>query len=216
MRGRADMNLLRRLSLLGGAVVLAFGTVTVASAQAFVEGEHYTSISAPPPVQTAKGKIEVREFFWYGCPHCYTLEPHIHNWRKPDAVEFIKTPALLGKNWVDHAYTYYALQALGRLEELHLVLFDALHSKNRRLFTIEQVGKFLEDHGIERKTFEAAAKSFAVDTQVKRAERLGKAYKISSVPTFVINGKYITSPNMAGGYEQFFKVVDYLIEKERR
>lgn len=201
-----------RLLLLCAAAALVFATA--AQAQSFVEGRHYTAVPRPAPVQVAEGKVEVREFFWYGCPHCYTLEPYIHNWKKPAAVEFVTTPAVLGKNWVDHAYAYYALKALGRLEELHPVLFDAVHAKKRRVYSINEMAAFFSGYGIEPGKFKETAKSFLVESQVKRAERLGRTYGISGVPSFVVNGKYVTSPGMAGSYENFFKIVDFLVAKE--
>lgn len=195
------------------AAALVF-TATAAQGQQFEEGRHYKLLPRPAEVQVPEGKVEVREFFWYGCPHCYTLEPHIAKWKKPAAVEFVTTPALLGKNWVPHAYAYYALKALGRLEELHSALFDAVHARKRRVYSLKQIAAFLEEHGIEREKFEKTVKSFVVETQVKSAERLGRTYAISGVPTFVVNGKYVTSPSMTGDYDTFFRVIDYLVAKE--
>ncbi len=196
------------------AAALALGIAASASAQSFTEGEQYLRVPAAASVQVPEGKVEVREFFWYGCPHCYTLEPYIRKWDKPAAVEFVTTPALLGKNWVAHAYAYYALKGLRRLEDLHSVLFEAIHEKKMRLATAGQIAKFLKSYEIDEDKFREAFESFAVDAQVKQAERLGKTYGISSVPAFVINGKYVTAPSMVGSYETFFKVVDYLVAKE--
>lgn len=207
----------RRIFLFCAATLLAFGAAAVqVQAQTFSEGRHYTAVPRPVQVQVPEGKVEVREFFWYGCPHCYTLEPHIKSWKKPAAVEFVTTPALLGKTWVDHAYAYYTLKALGRLEELHSVLFDAVHARKRRIYSLNEIAAFFSGYGIEPDKFKETAKSFLVETQVKRAERLGRTYGISGVPSFVINGKYITSPSMAGSYEDFFKIVDYLVAKESK
>lgn len=207
----------RRILLLCAATLLAFGAAAVqVQAQTFSEGRHYTAVPRPVPVQVPEGKVEVREFFWYGCPHCYTLEPYIKSWKKPAAVEFVTTPALLGKTWVDHAYAYYTLKALGRLEELHSVLFDALHAGKKRIYSLNEIARFFSEYDIEPDKFKETAESFLVKTQVKRAERLGKTYDISGVPSFVINGKYITSPRMAGSYEDFFKIVDYLVAKESK
>ena len=202
--------------MISWVVLLASGAVAVTSAQTFIEGKDYILLSGHSDVRLPKGKVEVREFFWYGCPHCYTIEPHIKNWNKPKAAELVMTPALLGKNWVAHAYTYYALKDLGKLEELHSVLFDAIHGERKRLYTAGQLAEFFEGHGIDKNKFKEAFESFSVSTQVKRAERLGKAYGISNVPTFVINGKYMTSLSMVGSHEKFFKVMDHLIAHESR
>ena len=199
------------------ALLLLVGTtVSVTAAQSFVEGTHYTRLADRAPARLPEGKVEVREFFWYGCPHCYTLEPYIQSWERPAAVEFVTTPAVLGKNWVAHAYAFYALKALGRLEDLHAPLFEAIHGERKRVFSAGQIEDFVAQQGVDREQFARAVESFSVDTQVKRAERLGKAYGVSGVPAFVINGKYMTSPTMAGSYQHFFKVVDHLIAKESR
>ena len=200
---------------MGVAVAFALSTLAGASEQPFVEGKDYQIIESALLMPAPKeGKVEVREFFWYGCPHCYALEPYVEKWERPDFVEFVMTPAILGKQWVDHAYAYYALKQLGKEEQLHKVLFDAIHEEKMRLFTISQIAGLLEGYGVKRETFEAAAKSFLVATEVKRADRLGKAYRISGVPAFVVNGKYITSPGMAGGSRKLFEVIDYLARKE--
>lgn len=205
----------QRLFSLCAATALAFGVAAVqVAAQTFSEGRHYTVVPNPVQVQVPKGKVEVREFFWYGCPHCYTLEPYINSWKKPAEVEFVKTPAMLGETWVDHAHAYYALKTLGRLEDLHSILFDALHVEKKRLHNLDQLAAFFSGNGVEPGKFKETAESFLVKTQVKRAERLGRTYGISGVPSFVINGKYVTSPSMAASYEHFFQIVDYLVAKE--
>ena len=204
----------RRLSA-SVAVALALATSAVVSEQPFVEGKDYRVIEATSLMPMPEGKVEVREFFWYGCPHCYALEPYVEKWEKPDVVEFIMTPAMLGEQWVDHAYAYYALKQLGKEKQLHKVLFDAIHEKEKRLFTISQIAGFMEGYGVKRETFEAAAKSFLVATEIKRADRLTKAYQISGVPAFVVNGKYVTSPSMTGSYQKLFEVIDYLVHKEQ-
>lgn len=201
--------------LLAAGGVIASVLATPAFAQTFVEGKHYRVVETPTLMSLPEDKIEVREFFWYGCSHCYALEPYIAQWEKPDFVEFVTTPAMLGERWVDHAYTYYALEELGREKELHGALFDAIHKERQRLFTVSQIAGFLEAYGIKRQRFEAAVKSFVVATRIKRADRLGRAYQISGVPVFVIDGRYVTSPGMTAGYREFFAVVDYLVEKAR-
>ncbi len=198
----------------GAAAALVLAASVAAAEQPVVEGRHYEVIEATELMPMPEGKVQIREFFWYGCPHCYSLEPYVEKWEKPDFVDFVMTPVMLGQQWVDHAYAFYALQQLGRGEDLHMVLFDALHKDGKRLFTISQIAGFLEGYGVKRDTFEAAAKSFLVATEVKRADRLSRLYQISGVPAFVVGGKYKTSPSMAGSYEKLFEVLDYLARKE--
>ena len=203
-------------SLIIAAMVCMTVVSTIVSAQPFVEGKHYRTVEtqgfmAPGP----EGKVEVREFFWYGCSHCYALEPYIAKWEKPDFVKFVLTPAVLGAHWVDHARTYYALQQLNQEQALHKVLFDAIHKGGKRLFTLGQIGGFVEGYGVKREDFEAATRSFLVGVEIKRADRLVKQYQIDGVPIFVIGGKYVTSPGMAGSYPTFFEIVNYLVNKAK-
>lgn len=202
------------IRILGISAVGCWLLASAAFADTFTEGIDYVLVSPPVKEDAGEDKVTVREFFWYGCPHCYTLEPHIENWDKPEHIEFVTMPAMLGKQWLSHGYAYYALEALGRLEELHPVLFDALHTKRQNLFTPEQLAKFFSGHGIPEETFLNALNSFTVDTKVKAAQNLGKKYNLRSVPTVVINGKYMTSPSMVG-YKRLFEVVEHLAELER-
>ena len=202
--------LTRFMYLSAGMLVMLAMTV---DADTFTAGKDYIAVSPPVVADTGKDKVIVKEFFWYGCPHCYTLEHHVNNWKKPESVEFSVVPAVLGQQWVAHAYTYYTLQALGRLDELHPILFDALHNKKKRLSTLNQLSDFFADHGIEEKKFKSVFNSFAVDTKVKASQNLAKKYDLKSVPIITINGKYITSPSMAG-YKRVFEVVNHLVDLE--
>ena len=179
-----------------------------------IEGTDYIRLPTPIAEDEGEGKVIVREFFWYGCPHCYILEPQIHNWKKPAVVDFIATPAVLGKQWVAHAYAYYTLEALGHLDEMHPILFDALHNEKQSLFTMDSMADFFADHGVDKKKFLSTFKSFLVDTRVKAAQNLGRKYKLRSVPTITVNGKYMTSPSMAG-HRRLFEVVEFLVDLEK-
>ena len=179
----------------------------------FVEGKHYQRVSPPLPTETAD-KVEVREFFWYGCPHCYVLEPYLDNWQVPEGAEFVRTPATFNELWTTHARVYFVLEGLGRLDDLHPVFFEALHRRKLQLNDRSSLAAFFAGYDIPEKKFRQAFQSLLVDTQVRRADARVKGAGLKSVPTFVVNGKYLTSPNMAGNYAKLIQLLNHLIERE--
>jgi thiol:disulfide interchange protein DsbA len=148
----------------------------------------------PTPVATdAKGKVEVVEFFWYGCPHCYTLEPMLEKWVKeqPKDVEFRRVPATFNEQWAAAGRVYYALESLSLVERLHKPLFDAIHKDGLRVTNPQALAQWLEKNGVDAKKFADAEKSFAVESKLKRARALLEQARIDGVPALLINGKYI-------------------------
>ncbi len=179
----------------------------------FLEGVEYTRVS-PQPVETGK-KIEVREFFWYGCPHCYSLEPSVEKWLKtmPKNAQFVRTPAVFNEQWAVHARAYYAFETLGITAKMHEPLFQALHVDKRRLFDAESIAAFVAEKGGNRQAFLDAYNSFGMQANLNRATQAGRAYNIESVPTLIVDGKYMTNANIAGGYDRVMQVVDFLVKK---
>jgi len=182
------------------------------AAQTFEAGRHYTEFPFPQPVEGEK--IEVREFFWYGCPHCYVLEPAINRWlkRKPANVVYVRTPGM-APHWVLDAQAFYAFEALGVLDKMHPLMFDAIHKDKQRFKSEDAIAAFAAKHGVDAKAFHDAFGSFGVRINLEKARQLNQAYTISSVPTLVVDGRYLTSPSMAGGEEQTMRVVDFLVKK---
>ena len=187
-----------------------------ANAADFEAGVHYRELYEQQPTQTGD-KIEVRELFWYQCPHCYNLEGPLRAWTEtmPDNAEFIEMPAVLGDSWEFHARVFYTLQALGVLDQFHGPLFDAIHKKPRplnRVFDAERVAAWIASNGGPSvEDFMNAFESFAVDTHTRNAVVMTRKYDINGVPSVAVNGKYITTVTMAGNYETFFKVIEHLI-----
>ncbi len=183
----------------------------------YVAGKHYRPVTPPQPVATP-GKIEVLEVFWYGCPHCYDFEPYLERWRSaaPADVELRRLPAVFRKDWQVHAQAYYAAEALGVLDRVHATLFKALHQEKRRLNDEASLSEFFAEHGVKPEDFSGAFNSFAVAGKVQQAMQLVPRYGINGVPAVVINGKYQTSASMAGSYDEILKVIDYLIDLERK
>lgn len=176
----------------------------------------YEDVRPVQPTQT-EGKIEVLEFFWYGCPHCYSFEPLLDKWlaTKPADVEFIRVPGVLSANWLAHARAFYVAQKLGVLDKIHQPLFDALHKEKKTIFTEEQLQAFFESHGVAAEDFKRAYDSAETTTRIKQALLLAQNYQVDGVPTVIINGKYRTSASQAGSYEALIQVIDALVARER-
>jgi protein dithiol oxidoreductase (disulfide-forming) len=194
------------LALLGGA----------APAQELDEGIDYRRVAEPARAEPGDD-VEVLELFWYGCPHCYQLEPHIEKWlkTKPAGVTFRRLPAAASPRWVPHAKAYFAAEQLGVLDQLHNPLFKALHDERRPVLTDEQVIAFAAEQGIDEAKFRAAYNSFPVDTQVRKSAELVRRYAIDGVPAMVVDGKYVTSATQAGSIARMFEVIDYLVAEEQ-
>ena len=183
------------------------------SRAALVAGQDYEVLPVPQPVETGK-KIEVREFFWYGCPHCYVLEPSLERWVKklPATAKFVRTPGV-APHWLTHAQAYYAFEELGVTKKIHNVFFKAVQEQKLQLNDASAIGDFVATHGVNKQKFIDAFNSFAVRTNLEKAKQTNIVFNISSVPAVVVDGKYLTSPGMVVGEERFFKVVDELIAK---
>jgi thiol:disulfide interchange protein DsbA len=190
--------------------MVAFG----ASAQ---QGQPYAMLSPPQPVDNP-GKIEVTEFFWYGCPHCYHLEPSVNAWLKkmPGDVVFKRVPAVPSKSWESLAQVYYTLEAMGLLEKYHQKVFDAIHKDQQNLGNENVRDKWLAANGIDAAKYKEVEKSFSVASKVSRAKQLTAAYKVDGVPRIFVNGRYYTGPELAGGTDGMFPVVDQLVGIARK
>ncbi len=196
---------------------LPFFMVATACAEPYKEGEQYKALAQPQATASAD-KIEVVELFWYGCPHCYRLEPVIGNWlkNKPDDVEFMRMPAIVGPPWELLAKAYYTAEFLGVMDTMHYALFDAIHKDKKKVVNEAAVQAIFEAQGVSSEEFRNTFNSFAVAVKVNNAKMMTKRYAISGVPTIIINGKYNTSGSLAGSNENILKVVDYLVEQERQ
>ncbi len=180
-------------------------------------GKEYIVIDNPVAVMQ-DGKIHVEEAFWYGCPHCFHLEPELEEWRKtlPDDVAFEGVPALFGRAWVSHAQLYYTADALGILDTVHTEIFEAIHLRKMRLLTPDEQKEFLvAKAGITEADFDKAYNSFTVKSRMKRGDQRIRAFGLNGVPALIVEGKYVVNATSAGSQEAMIDVVNYLIEKER-
>ena len=185
-----------------------------------VEGQHYVKLSTPAPVTlpSPDKKVEVVEFFWYGCPHCFTLEPMLESWAKrlPADVAYRQVPVGFAVPHQVHQKLFYALEDLGELPKMHRRVFNAIHQQNMRLNSEADIGNFVAANGVDRDKFVAAFKSFSVATKANRAKQLSEAYKIDGVPALGIQGRFYTSGSLAGSHERSLAVTDYLIQRARK
>ncbi len=199
-------------------LVALFVLFAAGSAQAQpTAGVEYRALSPTQPTDVP-GKIEVIEFFWYGCPHCYNFEPVLEPWVKklPKDVHFRRVPAMFNEDYAQGARAFYALDAIGAEQRLHKDLFDAVHTGSRlRVGNEAAITEWVGKHGVDAKKFTAAYHSFSVESQLKRAAQLTQAYKIDGVPSMAVNGKYVVMTDNMKSFEQLLSVTDYLIEQER-
>ena len=200
-------------------VVMGFVTVTVtATAEDYMEGVEYTRISKPMRTVAEPGTIEVREYFWYGCPHCNNLEPFLQRWldTNPKNISLKVQPTIFRENWAPAAQAFYTAGVLGVLDKTHHAMFDAIHNDNRKNLLGDDLAMevFFEEHGVAPADFRKAWGSFSVQSRVKQAVRMTRKSGIKGVPAVVVNGKYVTDPGIAGGYREMFKVIEYLVAKE--
>ena len=180
----------------------------------FKEGQHYREISVVQPVETGD-KVEVRELFWYGCPHCFRLEDGLEAWvtTLPDYAEFVRMPAIFSDVWEQHAKLYYTLEAMGNLDTMHRKVFDAIHVDEQQLVKDDQMIDFAQAQGLDKNEFEDTLASFAVTSKVNAAKANIAKYEVTGVPAIVVGGKYLTDVSSAGSEQAMFQVLDFLINK---
>lgn len=194
-----------------GLLILLFSCSALLKA----ESVGYETLSPAQPTRHPD-KIEVIEFFWYGCPHCYSFEPALDEWLKnlPKNVEFIRQPAVFNELWGKHAKAYFTAEALGVVDKIHADFFDALQNKKQKLEDEEQLAKFFAAHGVNEKEFHDAYNSFLVDAKFRQASATAGRYGVTGVPAIIINGKYKTNGPLAGSQEKMIEVMNQLIKQE--
>ncbi|MEL7022437.1 MAG: thiol:disulfide interchange protein DsbA/DsbL [Pseudomonadota bacterium] len=205
-------------------VTLRMAQETAPSApQRFRAGTHFDRFQPSKATVTGTDGIEVAEVFWYGCNHCYNLEPTLKRWSSdlPQDVEFVKMPAVWNPLLETHAQLFYTIEALGGTDALtdkdkvHQAVFDEIHLNRKMLRTEREIKALLEQYGVDDETFEASWNSFEVNTRLRQAKSLNRAYQIASVPTMIVNGRYKTSEVQAGGKPELIAVIDELVASER-
>jgi thiol:disulfide interchange protein DsbA len=173
-------------------VALSLTPLALASGRVFAQANGAFSELKPPLHVESEGKIEVLEFFWYGCIHCYNLEPKLDAWLKtlPKDVQFRRVPAVLSDRWGHDATIFYAFEAMGLLDKLHRPFFEAIHVNRLRTDNAASLNGWLEKQGLDPKKVNEVARSFGVQSKVKRAIRLTSDYRIEGTPAMAVHGRY--------------------------
>ena len=205
-----------RLPQLAAALLLSLALPAMAQTAGPQEGREYVRLKNPVPVDTGK-KIEVIEFFSYGCPHCGEFEPLLQGWLKnqPPDVQFRRVPVSFQDKWVPLAKEYYTLEALGEDSRLSPEMFIAIHGKGINLANEKTFFDWAASHGLDRKKVEDMYNSFAMSGKMNRAMQQAKVFNAQSVPLIVIDGKFVVSTEKVGSHAAMLPVMDALIAKAR-
>ena len=205
-------------------IMLARADTTGTPAQnwKFKEGQHYIRMVPSQPTMGGADKIEVAEFFWYGCPHCYSFEPTINAWAEdiPANARFVRIPVVWNTVHELHARVFYTMEVLARNgaladgEAFHNAVFEEIQTRGNRLTSEDSIRRLFERFGVDAETFDKTWNSFEVDQKLRVAKDLGRRYNIQGVPAVVVNGKYRTGGQEAGSYDAVPDVIDELIARE--
>lgn len=195
-------------------LAVSFFLFTATSNAEYIAGTDYKIIDPAQPTGSGN-KVEVLEFFFYGCSHCYHLHPNLSAWekKKPKDVELVLVPTMLNPQWEPMAYTYYALEAIGQQHNLHDALYESWNVKNTALVSESDITDFVARQGVDRKKFGDAYRSFGVQSKVTRSKQLSQTYRIRGTPTIIVDGKYLITglqPQAA------VLVMNELVEKARK
>ena len=186
------------------------------SGERFKAGVHYELLDNPTKVRDPS-KIEVTEVFWFGCNHCYALEPYIARWKRdmPLDVTFIKSPATWNDMLKTHARIYYTAKALGIEQQFVPAAFNTIQNEGRMLTGNTELEYYFRGFDVEKDRYKAVSTSFGVRNAVDQADKKMKDWKVTGVPSLVVNGKYKVAASRSVRTDELFDVVDFLIEKER-
>jgi thiol:disulfide interchange protein DsbA len=207
------LNLVR--SLFAAALMLPL-IAFAAEPVSYQEGVHYTRLTKS--VRTADpSRVEVVELFGYWCPHCNNFEEHLAPWKMkaPEYVDFKHLPVVFRANQKEFAKGYYVAKALGLEEKAHPAFFDLIHRQRRWIETEKQLADFFAGFGISEQEFSKYYNSFVVSGQVNTAANKARSYRVSGVPSLVVNGKYLITADKAGGQKEMLDVVDFLVAREK-
>jgi len=205
-----------RLSSALCGLLIAFGSCALGAP---VEGTDYVELKPPQSVDS-QGKIEVIEFFWYRCPHCYALEPDLESWTKrlPRDVQFKRIPGILNEDWAVDARVFYALEAIGEVERVHRPLFNAIHQQGGVRLRGDAFAKWVADWLAKQKVdmakYDAALNSFSVESKIRRATQMARSYRLEGVPTLTVQGRYVVLANIS--QKAMLDTTDALIGEARK
>ena len=178
----------------------------------------FSELKPAQPVSVEGNKIEVIEFFWYGCPHCHNLEPVLETWLKklPPDVQFRRVPAVFNPRWEHDAEIFYTFDALGVLDKVHQRFFEAIHKDGLRTDNPEALAQWLQRNGVDPKKFNETMKSFTVKSRTGRAKQMSVSYNIDGTPAMAVQGKYTVSAEQGGSREGMLQTVSYLVDQIKK
>ncbi|MBX2824895.1 MAG: thiol:disulfide interchange protein DsbA/DsbL [Gammaproteobacteria bacterium] len=211
MKTRLTRPLTQALASIAFALVATLSVVNSAAAAG------YQTLS--PPINTSTGdQVEVLEFFWLGCPHCYALEPKMEAWveNKPEHATFVREAPPLNPSWEPHSRGFYAAQIMGIENEFVHAMFTAIHEDKKRMRKPDDIAELAATLGVDEKKFLSTMKSFAVNTKIGRSMQLAKSAGLTGVPFVMINGKYTTSGSIAGSHEGMIRAIEETVELEHK
>ncbi|MEY3144943.1 MAG: hypothetical protein RL342_614 [Pseudomonadota bacterium] len=205
------------LSGVGLAAVVALPGSVLAQSKPPVAGTDYLVLEKPAPVEAARGKIEVVEFFWYSCSHCNAFEPALNAWAKalPKDVALRRVPVAFRDDFVPQQRLYYALEALGLLAKLHAQVFAAIHVDKLKLASAAEIADWAAKQGVDRAKFTEQYNSFSASTKATRGTQLQNTYKVEGVPALGVAGRFYIDSTLAQGMERALKVADFLTAEVR-
>ena len=200
------------------AISLGFSGAALAQAKAPQDGTDYLTLDKAAPTEAPAGKIEVVEFFWYSCPHCNAFEPQLESWIKklPKDVAIRRVPVSFRPDFEPQQRLYYVLESMGKVDEMQMKVFNAIHLERQPLANVDQITAWVEKHGINKAKFVDAYNSFPIVTKVRKATQLQDQYKVQGVPALGIAGRFYTDGTQAGTMERALGVTDYLVGMVRK
>lgn len=200
-------------------VVSALPVAALAQQQrGYQEGQDYVALDKRVPGDSAAGRVEVIEFFWYNCPHCNAFEPQLEQWiaKLPKDVTLRRVPVAFRDEFVPQQRLFYALEAMGKVEQLHKKVFYAIHVEKRNLNTQANIGEWIASQGVDRTKFDQLYDSFAVQTKATRAKKLQDDFKVSGVPALGIAGRFYTDGALAQSMSRALQITDFLIAEVKK
>ncbi len=208
-----QMNRLLAIIVFSGIVLIGM-TGTHAE---IVVGQDYKVLKNPQPTQD-KSRIEVIEFFWYGCPHCNQLHPHIKDWlkNKPDDVDFRYVPAIFRSNWIPGAKTFYTIATMNAIELLHDRVYHAVHDANLDINDESVLFNWIGQQGVDKEKFANVYNSFTTQNQIARSNQMMRQYQLTGVPAFVIDGQYLTMNRKGGTPQDTIHTLNEIIDMVRK
>jgi thiol:disulfide interchange protein DsbA len=201
-----------------GASALMLPGLGFAQTKAPQEGKDFRVLDKKVPTDAPAGKVEVIEFFWYSCPHCNAFEPKLNAWLKklPPDVSFKRVPVAFRDDFVPQQRLYYALEAMGKVDELHDKVFNEIHVNRNIMNKEDTILAFVAKNGVDRAKFQELYNSFSVSAKARRAKQLQDLYEVDGVPAIGIAGRYYTDGSLTGNMDRALQVVDYLVAEARK